>query len=219
MIVAEKMEQGSEEWFRIRKGRATASEFDKIITPTGLDSKQADGYMRKLARECVCDDPMVFMGNKHTDWGNEHEPVARALFEERTGIRVTEVGFVGRGDGAPVGCSPDALIAGEDGNWIGGLEIKCPQVDTHVGYLMDGVLPPKYRLQVHGAMAVTGLNFWYFMSFFPGLNPLIIRVERDGFTEKVSEALDRFVVAYAAERERVLAAILPSSKDREESII
>lgn len=219
MIVSEKIEQQSEEWFNLRKGRATASEFSKILTATGRISKQSIGYMRKLARECVCDDPMVFMGNKHTEWGNEQEPVARAFFEEQMGIPVTEVGFVGRGDGAPVGCSPDGLIADAEGNWLGGLEIKCPQVDTHVDYLLEGELPSAYKLQVHGSMAVTGLPYWYFMSFFPDLNPLIIKVERDSFTEKVSEALDQFVIDYAEERERVLAAILPSSKPELESII
>ncbi|MGE9267760.1 MAG: lambda exonuclease family protein, partial [Verrucomicrobiales bacterium] len=179
-------------------------------------SKQSIRYMRRLARECVCDDPMEFMGNKYTDWGNEQEPAARALFQKKKGIPVTEVGFVGRGDGAPIGCSPDGLIADANGNWLGGLEIKCPQVDTHVDYLLEGVLPTDYKLQVHGSMAVTGLPYWYFMSYFPGLNPLIIKVERDSFTETVSEALDQFVTDYAPERERVLAAILPA---REESII
>mgnify|MGYP003870864863 CR=1 FL=1 len=205
----EKMEQGSEQWYAVRKGRATASEMSKILTSTGRLSTQALGYMRKLARECVCDDPLEFMGNKYTDWGKGMEEEARAHFVRVMRMDVVEVGFCARADGAPLGCSPDGLIVGATGGWVGGLEIKCPQVDTHVGYLMDGRLPSNYKLQVHGSMAVTGLPYWYFMSYFPGLNPLIVRVDADDFTQTVTAALDQFVVDYAEERERVLKAIVP----------
>lgn len=214
MIVSEQLEQGSEQWLAIRKGRATASEFSKILTPTGQLSAQRIKYMRKLARECVAEDPLEWMGNKYTDWGNNTEPEARDYFTERTGIEVDEVGFCSRGDGAPLGCSPDGLIRdSRTGEWVAGLELKCPQVDTHVNYLMEGELPNEYRLQVHGSMAVTGLNVWWFMSYFPGLEPLILKVERDSFTEKVSKELDKFLIEYASERELVLAAILPKEEE------
>lgn len=214
MIVAESMDQGSEAWFAIRKGRATASQFSKILTATGKVSSQAEAYMRKLTRECVCDDPMEFQGNKYTDWGNDKEPEARQYFSEITGLTVDEVGFVSRADFAPVGCSPDGLITDpDDGRYVGGLEIKCPQVDTHVGYVMEGVLPDAYKLQVHGSMAVSGLPYWYFMSYFPGLNPLVLKVEWDDFTTTVSKALDDFVIRYAKTRKEVLSAIIPCDKN------
>lgn len=202
--------QQSEAWFNARKGRATASNFDKILTPTGRLSKSALGYMRKLARECVVDDPMEFEGNKYTEWGNTNEPLARADFARLTGFTVEEVGFCTRADGAPIGCSPDGLIK-EGDSYIAGLEIKCPQVDTHVEYVLEGKLPDKYKLQVHGSMAVTGLDKWWFFSWFPQLNPLLICVPRDEFTEQVTDALNQFVIDYCEERKRVLAAIMPKS--------
>tara|TARA_R110000796_G_scaffold23180_1_gene66682 strand:- start:3798 stop:4469 length:672 start_codon:yes stop_codon:yes gene_type:complete len=207
MIVLESMIQGSEQWLNARKGRATASEFKKILTATGKPSKSSLSYMRKLARECVCDDPQEFIGNKFTDWGHEWEPVARQWFADNVNPLVKEVGFVGRGDGAPVGCSPDSLIVNAAGDYIEGLEIKCPQVDTHVKYLMEGVLPDDYKLQVHGSMAVTGLDRWHFVSFFPELPALHLVIERDAFTEKVGAALDQFIIEYAPERERVLTML------------
>jgi hypothetical protein len=216
MKINKRVEQGSEEWLQLRKGRATASEFSKILTPTGKISKSAVSYMRKLARECVVDDPLEFMGNKFTDWGNANEPWARDQFRLETGLDVVEVGFCTRDD-LLVGCSPDGLIRDPDtGEWIGGLEIKCPSVDKHVEYLMKNELPSDYKMQVHGSMAVTGLPWWYFMSYFPGLNPLILKVERDDFTESVSVALDQFVIDYAEERERVFDAILPSRQKHQQ---
>jgi len=214
MIINENVEQGSEAWFKLRKGRATASRFKDILTPTGKQSASAIKYMRELSRECLVDNPLEFIGNKYTDWGNTHEPDARALFAERTGFDVREVGFVTRDD-AVVGCSPDGLIYDYDGQPISGLEIKCPQPDKHVEHVMGGELPKDYKLQVHGSMAVTGFNDWWFMSYFPGLEPLIIRVERDDFTEKVESALDQFVIDYAEERQRVLDAVSPKSEKEE----
>lgn len=218
MIIAENIDQGSDQWHALRKGRITASEASKILTATGKPSSQAIGYMRKLARECVADDPHEWTGNKHTDWGNAMEPEARDWLATTlpAGQEVVQVGFIQRADGAPVGCSPDGLIRDTHaGEWLGGLEIKCPQVDTHVGYVLDGKLPDAYRLQVHASLAVTGLPYWWFVSYFPGLRPLCIRVDRDDFTDTVSRALDQFVIRYAAERERVLTAILPAKREQE----
>ena len=51
-------------------------------------------------------------------------------------------------------------------------------------------------------MAVTGLAAWWFMSYYPGLDPLILQVERDEYTEKVAEAITLFSARLEAEAER-----------------
>lgn len=208
-ITLDKFPQGSAEWLQARKGRATASEAKNILTPTGKLSKAATGYMRKLARECVLDDPMAFQGNKFTEWGHEFESEARMMFAEHTGFDVSETGLCVNKDNLILACSPDGLIF-ENGEITAGLEIKCPSVDTHVDYVMEGVLPSEYAVQVHWSMMVTGLKQWYFMSYFPGLNPLILRVEYDDFTEKLKEAAEQFCIQYTAEKERVFQAIIPN---------
>jgi hypothetical protein len=212
MIISENVEQGSDEWFSLRKGRATASQFKSILTPGGKISKSSQGYIQKLVRECVIDDPMEFIGNKFTDWGNDMEEEARLFFAKKMRLTGDEVGFVNRADGAPIGCSPDWMIHPTEkvsSKYSSGLEIKCPQVDKHVSHVREGVLPDEYKLQVHGSMAVTGLPYWYFMSYFPCLNPLIIKVERDEFTDKVTAALDEFVIDYGSQRDEILDAIIP----------
>lgn len=217
MIVYKDIEQNTDEWYSIRKGIATASAFDKILTPGGQPSKQRVAYMRKLARECQVSDPAEIETQRKLNkynfsikWGNEYEPVAREWFREHV-MPVSTVGFVACGNGVPLGCSPDGLIpnGGDSEGWYAGLEIKCPMADTHVGYIMDGILPNAYRLQVHGSMAITGLSRWYFLSYFPELKPFFIEVKRDNFTEKVNEVLGKFVAEYKVERNRILKAILP----------
>jgi hypothetical protein len=161
--------------------------------------------MRKLARECLIDDPHVFAGNAATQWGHDHEPIARDEFTEITGYAVDTVGILQSMLHPCLACSPDGLFMIDD--VIHGLEIKCPSVDTHVDYLLDGVLPAKYRPQVHFSMAITGIKTWFFMSYFPGLRPLIMPVPWDDYTDKIRDTALAFAAEYEEEMPKILEAI------------
>ena len=198
-------EQRTDEWFAIRCGIPTASSADKILTPTGKLSAQSEAYLNQLLadRAGYGDAPM-----EPTEWmlrGIELEPEARAMFEFAQGIKVRQVGFI-TNEEETAGCSPDGLADywnEIDQGWeYYGFEVKCPKASTHFGYLRAGVLPPYYAPQVHFSMAVTGLPAWWFMSYFPGLDPLILQVERDEYTEKVAEAITLFSARLEAEAER-----------------
>ena len=131
------------------------------------------------------------------------EPFARAEFEKLTGMKVDEVGFC-QWRGGSVGVSPDGQIQGENQGW----EAKCPDPHVHAKYLDEGVLPSQYEAQVHGSMAVTGAESWWFMSYCPrwrwredlkeieilsgGLPPLIIEVKRSELTERYQNGFHRF---------------------------
>lgn len=194
--------QQSEDWFRARAGRITASSLSRIITPSGKDSSQWEDYAIELCAECIRWDEIKFEGNMHTDRGNELEPEARETFERIIGMQAHQVGFCTREDEV-VGCSPDSLIQ-KDGNWIAGLEIKCPLAKNHCKYLLSKELPAQYMAQVHGSMAITGLDYWYFMSYCRWLPEFIIRVERDDYTETVRSAIDRFIIYYQQKREEIM---------------
>lgn len=190
-MIIHRCEQLSDDWFALKTGLPSASKADKILTPTGKLSAQSAGYINELLAERAGygDDAM-----EPTEWmlrGINLEPEARDLFEFETGLTVDQVGFVTNDDGT-AGCSPDGLILDSD-NVTAGFEVKCPKASTHIGYLLGRELPAYYRPQVHYSMAVTGLNHWWFMSYFPGLDPLIIEVERDDYTEKVAEAVTGFI--------------------------
>lgn len=204
MIVFPDVIQGSEEWLAMRKGRPTASNFSKVMTAAKGDlSKSAAGYIQELIAECFCPEWIDFAGNKFTDRGTELEPKAREAFTAHTGLAVEQVGFCTREDGV-VGCSPDGLIKWESGKYRAGLELKCPSPKTHVGYVLNGVLPDDYKQQVHGGMAVTGLDEWHFFSWYPNLKPFHLIVRRDAYTEKLSASLDQFLIDYGAAREAAI---------------
>lgn len=202
MIIHPQMVQQSEEWFRARKGRITASNADRILTPTGKDSSQWDAYAIELVAECIRPDELpAFIGNAHTDRGNELEAEAREHFESWMNLQVMQVGFITREDGI-VGCSPDGLIY-QDGEPIAGVEIKCPLAKNHLSYLVDGEIPKAYIPQVHFSMAITGLP-WYFLSYCPGMAPHIALAKPDDYTAKMRDAVDRFLIYYSERRRQLL---------------
>jgi len=195
MNIIRDLTQGTPEWRAVRKGKPSASRFSDIITAAKGDlSKSADGYIRELIGECYCPEWEYIFPTAAMKRGIELEPEARQSFSEMTGLVVDQVGFVIADDGV-CGCSPDGLIS-MDGQFVAGLEIKCPSPKEHVGYVLGGALPDTYKQQVHGSMAVTGLPRWHFFSYFPGMQPLHVIIERDDYTEKMCAALATFVEQY-----------------------
>lgn len=204
------MEQYSDAWWRARAGRPTASQFGRILTPGGKDSSAWEGYACELMAECAYpDETPSFEGNKHTDRGNEREPIARDLFAQIMGLEVRQVGFVTREDGV-IGASPDGLVYVDD-RPVAGLEIKCQMAKNHVAMMVAGEMPSKYKPQVHGSMSVCGLNTWYFMAYCPRFRPMIIKVDWDEYTDKMVDALDRFFVYYSGMRKRFMDDITAKS--------
>ena len=108
-------------------------------------------------------------------WGHEYEPAARQLFSFIKNTEVLECAMIWSDGKKNNHVSPDGY---GDMGYKYGLETKCPQLENHVKYLDESKLPTAYILQVQGGLALTGWDRWWFMSYFPGVEPLIIPVER-----------------------------------------
>lgn len=174
-MIIETFKQRSQEWFSARAGIPTASKFSKIVTSTGKRSDQQKAYLLQLAGESILGIPEESYTSYDMGRGTELEPEAVLLYELITGNTVNTVGMCYRDNNKLYSCSPDGLIDGKEK----GLEIKCPKLSTHVGYLLGKKLPTDYFQQVHGSMHVTDFPEWDFMSYYPGMPPLIITVYRD----------------------------------------
>jgi len=181
-------EQGSDEWLADRLGVPSASMFSKLITSTGKPSSSADGYINTLGAERVTGKSTPYFVSEAMNTGTEREPEARAAYEFLTDHHVSQVGFVLH-DSREYGCSPDGLVEDSLTGEEGGLEIKCPQQDTQFGYLRDhqsGV--KKYYQQIQGCMMVTDRKWWDFFSYHPGMDHVLVRVERnDEYIAKMRE--------------------------------
>lgn len=179
------VEQGTPEWEAARIGIPTASRFDEILTPKTLKpSTSATKYRSQLLAEWLCGTSIDFSGNSgFMDRGKEMEPEARAWYEFSRKCEIDRVGFVLRDDGE-TGGSPDGLV-GVDG----GIEIKCPAIHTHIGYLLEpATLVSDYRGQTQGYMYLTGRAWWDVISYHPDLPKVVQRIPRD---EEYIAALDR----------------------------
>lgn len=167
--------QGSADWFELRKGIPTASEFDKIITPvTGKLSKSATRYAYRLIAERLLNCPLETMeGQQWMERGQELEPLAVKHLEYVYEVETVPVGFITSDDGS-LGCSPDRLVKGRPE----GVEIKCPSPQVHLGYLLDGH-PVEYRPQVQGQMLVAELDHVIFESYHPRMPAKLIVTDRD----------------------------------------
>jgi hypothetical protein len=130
-------------------------------------------------------------GSWATRRGEELEPEALKAFTAATGIELEEVGFC-RSIHGSFGCSPDGLVVGESAGFEG--KVLVPQ--NHLAGRRAGIVPSEYIHQVHGCMAVTGAQSWWFQLWNPNLAPLRIVIERDDFTEKLKAALIAFSTEY-----------------------
>jgi len=164
-------DQGTEEWFAARCGIPSSSNFDKIVTTKGEPSKQAEKYGYKLAGEAIAGKAEETYKNSAMERGTILEDEARQLYQIVNDVEVEQVGFC-KLEG--FGCSPDGLVGDK-----GMLEIKCPMMATHVEYLLKGKMPTTYFQQVQGQLLVMGREWCDFMSYYPGIKPFAIRVERD----------------------------------------
>jgi putative phage-type endonuclease len=158
------MEQRTEEWFAARCGKVTASRVADIIakTKTGYSTSR-DNYLAQLVCERLTGKPAESYSNLAMIHGTETEPFARAAYEGRMDILVTEVGFIDHPWIVMSGASPDGL-ANE-----GMVEIKCPNTATHIDTLLSRIVPAKYITQMMWQMACADRPWCDFVSFDPRL--------------------------------------------------
>lgn len=164
------IEQQSEEWFKVRSGKMSASHAQAI----SASGKGLESYILEMMAEHYSSAEKEHYSNEHTERGNELENTARGLYELKTETVAEEVGFVEMDE--YTGCSPDGLV-GTDGL----IEIKCPSDKVYFKYLLDGKVDSKYMWQMQMQMLVTGRGWVDYVVFCPNFNPgiKITRIERD----------------------------------------
>ena len=166
--------QNTEEWYRHRMGKPTASKFDKIITTAGRRAGAPRyEYMYQLVYERIYKRRISTMpGNYWTERGKLLEPHAARKFTEMTGLELMLVGFLTT-DNGKIGASPDRIV-----NWKHAVQIKCPTPWNHIRYSVMG--PEKdYKAQLQGEMYVGEFDRLDFFSYAPCMPCVIHTVYRD----------------------------------------
>ncbi len=181
-------EQGSEEWYQARCGHPTSSCFDKIVDIKGNRSKQREGYLYQLAGERITKHVEEEYQNANMQRGKELEDEARKFYSLLAKVKVKTIGLCLTEGKYVYGASPDGQVGS-----TGLLEIKCPIMRTHVSYLLKDKLPLDYFQQTQGQLLVSEYNWVDFISYYPGMRPLIVRVKPDReFLGKLKKELEAF---------------------------
>lgn len=182
-------EQGTEEWHMARLGIVTMSRVQCLLVK-GRDASgfgaDALSYMFELMGERFTGEAAgSFAGNQHTQRGHEHEPIARAAYEERTGAQVHETGIMLNHG---VGYSPDGLV---DNNGL--IEIKSKLPKKLLEALYANEVPGEHMGQIQGGLWVSEREYLDFIAYFPGIPIFVKRVFRDEkVISNIAEAVSRF---------------------------
>jgi hypothetical protein len=199
-----RVEQGSMEWYRLRMGIPTTSQFHKIITPGGKLSEQRKAYMYRLIAERLLRESMSpAISVEWVERGKELEPAAVQNFQFQNEVELEPVGFV-TDDQGKAGCSPDRLVKGVNEC----VEIKCPAPWTQIGYLIDGT-GNDYRPQVQGQLLVGQFDRAHFYSYHDRMPAVhLVTLPDPTYQKLMRRLLIDFIeeLDYFTERARALGA-------------
>jgi len=178
-------EQGSQEWLDIRAGYITGSKVSDMMS--GGKGLMSEAYKMKLVAERITGKAAA-MSFKSAAMikGNEDEPLAREHYAFMNDCEPVQVAFVYHDEIEWCGASPDALICDD-----GVIEIKCPNIETHIKYLLEEKIPRDYTLQMQWLLACCSRDWCDWMTYskeMPArLRSKIARVYRD---EKIIKSLE-----------------------------
>jgi hypothetical protein len=178
------LEQGSLEWLKLRLGKVTGTRLKKLMSKDNL------GLIDELIAEMVSEQVEDIIPTASMQRGTDLEPIARKAYEDFTGHKVDCFGFLQSDKYEWFGLSPDGLI-NENGVYRKGVEIKCPDTDTHVRYIRQDSLPAEYKHQVYSYFIVNEDHIEHdFVSFDNrfSIKPIhIVNVRREDIKEELNE--------------------------------
>ena len=204
-LIVHTMEQGSPDWFAVRAGKPTASEFATVLAKG--EGKTRRTYLLKLAGEILTGEPMESYQNSHMERGKEHEDAARDRYALLHDAEPVRVGFLEDTD-VRAGCSPDALL-GSDGM----LEIKSAAPHILCGYILKDDFPPEHKAQCQGGLWISGREWIDISIFWPRLPQFTKRAHRDeAYIANLASEVRRFNDELAETVERIRRYGAPPTK-------
>ena len=187
-ILVSNAPQRSDEWRQLRAGRLTASVVSAIYgrRKDGKETAERRDLRTRLALERILGKPLDDgYVNADMQRGIDLEAQARACYEMRIGLPVSEVGFV-YWDDLMVGCSPDGLVQDN-----GIIQIKCPRPANLLAFIRTMEIPEDYRIQMIHELMVTGRDWCDYVNYCPDLpGRLMMMVKGIGRDEVAAHELN-----------------------------
>lgn len=178
------IEQKSDEWFHIRKGKITGTTLKSIM---GTPKARQDAIYEIIAERLTVGVESENDYENAMERGNRLEPDAIATFELETGKSVERIGFAEDDTNPFIANSPDGLIGDTEA-----VEAKCMGGKNHVKMWLTNKVPDEYEWQVVQYFVVNEkLEKLYFVGYNPDIptHPLhIIEVNRETILEDIKNA-------------------------------
>jgi len=197
-----KVEQGTKEWKNLRLGKITGTRLKGIRSSNNLP------IIDEMISELVVGEAEFIFINDAMKRGNEKEPEARALYIEKTGADIEEVGFCISIDNDYIGLSPDGFTKDRKG----AIEIKCPSTKKHVQNIRMDKIPSEYKDQVLMYFILNEELEWLdFISYddrFTAKPIWIKKVIREELEDEIKSAIndiDKFIVKFEKYYKSVLS--------------
>jgi len=204
------VEQRSQAWFDLRRGKITSSEVHKIMG--GKDDSLTDTaktYLLEKVSESLGGFAAPATGAA-LEWGTELEDLAIEVYSEKTGNEVGKASFIPYDD--HYGGSPDGLIPPD-----GVIEVKCPYTSTN--HFKHGMIKtdadfkkvaPNYYYQCISNMLCANAQWCDFISYDPRVdspyNIFVYRLQRDETEIEAMKAKLIVAVKYKEELKEKLGA-------------
>lgn len=138
--------QGSPEWVAARLGLPTASQFHRIVTPSGKKSGGQNKYAAELLTEWFYQQPASDYQSDAMARGSREEKAAIGWYQWKCSVKVERAGLCLTDDGR-AGASPDGLAPDRC------CELKAPLAATVFLYWLDG-RPEEHWVQRQGQLWV-----------------------------------------------------------------
>jgi putative phage-type endonuclease len=133
------IEQNSDEWLEMRKGKITGSKLKNIVVEKGTGEKI--GFWQLLADSLSIEDES--QSDNARDRGHECEPQALVEFEKLTGKKVLKGNMWVSDDNNNIACSPDGVVSDTEA-----VEVKCLSASRHLEAYFTNKIPNEYKYQV-----------------------------------------------------------------------
>ncbi len=179
------VEQRTEEWYEMRKGKVTGTFLKKIVS-TRKDTREKAYY--DILADRLSTATVEQAEENAMKRGVRLEDEAVAEFEKRSKKKVEKVGFVESSFSKWVGYSPDGVIK-KGKKYPEDVEVKCLSSGNHVRAWLTGNIPEDYEEQIiQGFIVNDDLKIRHVVFYDPRIEmkPYVcIIVERSFYEEKI----------------------------------
>lgn len=164
--------QNTGAWFNDRTGKLTASRMAAamLFKKDKTESQERQKLKIEILAERMTGNIVPKYITKEMQWGVDQEPVAKEYFTAKTGMTITDLGFVDHPYIDNCGASPDGLIESQGAL----IEIKCPTTGTMLSWWLKAGkdaswVPEEYIPQMTLQSACMGGMPVWFCGFDPRL--------------------------------------------------